>query len=146
MGEDITQWSAAQVDELTAAVAQAQSGEGEETWLSETIRAAYGREGAARAFGALVIPGGIVTRQEFRDSQIEQSHDYWQDFYDGKPTTKAGESAALGRQLATSAQPAWIAMNTDYYQIGTKQEQTMYSSVRQRHVHGLQHEPAGGAE
>jgi cell wall-associated NlpC family hydrolase len=77
----------------------------------------------------LVIPGGIVTRQEFRDSQIEQSHDYWQDFYDGKPTTKAGESAALGRQLATSAQPAWIAMNTDYYQIGTKQEQTMYSSV-----------------
>lgn len=128
-GEDMTQWSAAQIDELTAAVAQAQNGDGEETWLSETIRAAYGREGAARAIGALVIPGGVVTRQGFRDSQIEQSHDYWQDFYDGKPTTKAGESAAVGRQLATSAQPAWIAMNTDYYQIGTKQEQSMYSSV-----------------
>ena len=43
-GEDMTQWSAAQIDELTAAVAQAQNGEGEETWLSETIRAAYGRD------------------------------------------------------------------------------------------------------
>lgn len=126
-GPDMTQWTEAQVAELTAAVHQAQYGDGEETWLSETIRAEFGREGAARAGMSLFIPGGVVTRQEFRDDQMAQSSAYWNDFFAGKTTTKEGESAATGRQMATSANPVWVTLNTEYYKIGTEDEQQQYT-------------------
>ncbi|MCA9860224.1 MAG: hypothetical protein KC438_10895, partial [Thermomicrobiales bacterium] len=126
-GEDINTWTPEQVAELEAAVQQAMTGAGEETWLSETIRAEYGREGFVRAGASFFVPGGVVTRQEFRDQQIEASRDYWDSFYAGKPTTKEGESAAAGRQLATSTQPVWVAMNNAYYEIGTKEQQQQYS-------------------
>jgi cell wall-associated NlpC family hydrolase len=125
-GEDITQWTPEQVQELTDAVHQAQYGDGEETWLSETIRAEFGREGAARAGMSLLIPGGVVTRQSFRDEQIKLAGQHWEDFYAGKPTTKLGESAATGRQMATSANPVWVALNNEYYKIGTKEQQGQY--------------------
>jgi hypothetical protein len=128
-GENIQNWKPEQIDQLNAAVHQAQYGDGEETWLSETIRATYGREGAARAGFALGIPGGVVTRQEFRDTQLKDAQAYWDAFYGGGKTTKAQESAATGRQLATAANPAWIAMNNAYYDIGTDEQKQIYGIV-----------------
>ena len=128
-GPDPNAWPEGRQEEIIAAIHQAQYGDGEETWLAETIRATYGREGGARAGMSLLIPGGVVTRQTDRDAQLEAASGYWADFYAGKPTTKEGEIAAGVRQMATSAQPAWVAMNNDYYKIGTDQEQQIYSSV-----------------
>jgi len=125
-GPDIEKWTPEQVAELAAAVHQAQYGDGEETWLSETIRSNFGREGGARALGALVIPGGVVTRQTYRDEQMALSREYWDAFFSGKPTTKEGESAAAGRQMVTAANPVWAALNEAYHAIGTETQQQQH--------------------
>jgi hypothetical protein len=104
------------------------NGDGEETWLSETIRAQYGREGGARALAAGIVPGGVVARQEERDLDSEASANYWKDFYAGKPTSKEEEAAANRRTQATSADPLWVKMSNEYYEIGTKEQQQQYST------------------
>jgi hypothetical protein len=123
-GPDPANWNQ---EELAEAVHQAQYGDGEETWLSATIRAQFGREGAARAGMALVIPGGVVTRQEFRDKDMALAKEYWDSFKKGGATTKEGELAATRRSMATNANPLWVALNNEYYQIGTKEQQSQYS-------------------
>jgi len=125
-GDDITKWTDVQVAELDAAVEQAITGVGEDTWLSETIRATYGQEGAVRAVGSLAIPGGIVTRQGFRDEQMALSQAYWDNYKDGVEPTPEQKSAAAGRQMATSAKPVWLAINTAYHAIGTPDQQRKY--------------------
>jgi cell wall-associated NlpC family hydrolase len=125
-GPDMESWTPEQVAELEAAVHQAQYGDGEETWLSETIRANFGREGGARALAALVIPGGVVTRQSYRDEQMALASDYWDAFFSGKATTKDGESAAAGRQMVTAANPVWTALDQEYHAIGTETQQQQH--------------------
>jgi hypothetical protein len=123
---DPNNWTPEQVAELNTAVNQAMNGDGEETWLSETIRAQYGREGMARTAASAIVPGGVVARQEERDTDQKAAADYWKDFYAGKPTSKDEEAAAARRTQATSADPLWVTMSNEYYQIGTKEQQQQY--------------------
>jgi len=81
--------------------------------IADEAERQYALEGLIAAMAAPFVPGGVITRSEYRDQQIAGN-------------AADDPAASLNRDIVTSGSPTWEIMQQQYNTIGTPEQQRIY--------------------
>lgn len=83
--------------------------------IADAAEQHYASEGLIAALASPFIPGGVITRSEYRDQQIAGN-------------AADDPAASLNRDIAKAADPTWTTMQQQWNSIGTPEQQYVYDT------------------